>query len=371
LLPPFRLEEFLGRWEFAAQHHLTASDAESVSIEELLESAGEVARQQFLKTPLSYLPSLGSEALRTAIAGLYEKIQPHQVICFAGAQEGLFCAFQALLDKSSHALVTYPNYQSMEELPLSRCGSVSGWRLRPEAEWTLDLEEGQRLLRPNTRLIAVNFPNNPTGKVLSQQDWRQLVAWAEASGAWLFSDEVYRGIERDPAHTLPHAADLSPRALSLGVMSKAFGLPGLRIGWVACQDSQLLEKIAALKNYLSICNSGPSEALAVLALSQADRLLGRNRELCRGNLALWKEFFRPQSHLFEWWEPEGSCAAFPRYLGRKGVEKWSAGLLERSGILFLPASIYRSRLGSVDEDRFRLGYGRRGLAQALAAWTEE
>ncbi|MBN9414845.1 MAG: aminotransferase class I/II-fold pyridoxal phosphate-dependent enzyme [Candidatus Eremiobacteraeota bacterium] len=361
MLPEFRLEKFFSEWEFQARHHLTASDAENCPLGELLENPSEL-----LELRLGYIPSEGGRELRQAIAATYQNIEPDQVLAFCGAEEGLYCAMRALLGPEDHAIVTLPNYQAMEELPLSIC-QVSGLPLRAEENWDLDLDELRRLLRPNTRLLAVNFPNNPTGKVLSQERWAQLVEIAREARIWLFSDEVYRGLERDPAHTLPQAADLYERGLSLNVMSKAYGLPGLRVGWIACQDREVLEKMLKLKHYLSICNSAPSELLATRALQQGSRLLERNRQLTVDNLKLWKDFFMEHPEKFEWWAPEGGCVAFPRYLGHEGVESWCRRLLHEAGVLFLPASIYESRLGAVAQDRFRLGYGRRGLAAALDA----
>ncbi|MFN8607304.1 MAG: aminotransferase class I/II-fold pyridoxal phosphate-dependent enzyme [Vulcanimicrobiota bacterium] len=361
MLPEFRLEKFFSQWEFAARHHLTASDAQSCSVGELLDDPSEL-----LRLPLSYIPSQGGPELRQAIAGTYQHIQQDQVLTFCGAEEGLYCAMHCLLDRTCHAIVTYPNYQAMEELPIQLAGSVSGLALRPENDWEPDLDELRALLRPDTRLVCVNFPNNPTGKVISQSGWRELVELLRQRGIWLFADEVYRGLERDPGHTLPQAADLYQRSLSLNVMSKAYGLPGLRIGWIACQDRQLLERMLEVKLYLSICNSAPSEYLACRALARGPQILERNRQLTAANLALWDEFFASREQLFQWKAPEGGCVAFPGYRGSQGVESWCQKVLQAGGCLFLPASIYRSSLGPVPPDRFRLGYGRRGLQAGLA-----
>lgn len=360
MLAEFRLEKFLSEWEFKARHHLTASDAESCALGELLPDP-----QELLNLRLGYIPTEGGPELRQAIAATYDHIQADQVLAFCGAEEGLYCALHALLDKDSHAIVTFPNYQAMEELPLQLAGSVSGLALRPENDWEPDLEELRALIKPNTRLLAVNFPNNPTGKVMSQPGWAELIDLVRERGIWLFSDEVYRGLERDPALTLPQAADLYERGLSLNVMSKAYGLPGLRIGWIACQDRELLQRMLNIKHYLSICNSAPAELIATRALQRGPRLLARNRQLCLDNLQLWDDFFATRPGLFDWKRPEGGCVAFPRYKGDEGVENWCARVLDQGGCLFLPSSIYESRLGRVPSDRFRLGYGRKGLQEGL------
>lgn len=365
MLPEFRLEKFFSEWEFQARYHLTASDAESCALRGILDDPAEL-----LDLRLGYLPSEGGAELRQAIAATYTHIEADQVLAFCGAEEGLYCAMHALLGKGDHAIVTVPNYQAMEELPLALCGQVSGLPLRAQNQWDLDLDELRELVRPNTRLLAVNFPNNPTGKVLSQERWSQLLEFVRERQIWLFSDEVYRGLERDPLRVLPQAADLYERALSLHVMSKAYGLPGLRIGWIACQNRGILEKMLKIKHYLSICNSAPAELIATRALQKGPWLLQRNRQLTVENLALWRNFFDEYAQLFEWWEPEGGCVAFPRYLGSQGVESWCHRLLHEAGVLFLPSSIYESRLGPVPQDHFRLGYGRRGLAEGLKILRE-
>ena len=183
----------------------------------------------------------------------------------------------------------------------------------------------------------------------------------------LVSDEVYRGIELDRARTLPQAADLSPAAVSVNVMSKAYGLPGLRIGWVTCRDRALLEALERHKHYTSICNSGPGEFLATVALRARDRVLARTRQIVAENLPVLDAFFARHADLFAWSPPDGGCVAFPRYLGRDGVEAFCTELVETEGVLLLPASIYASDVADAPEGHFRIGIGRRDPEAALEA----
>ncbi|MHB8146771.1 MAG: aminotransferase class I/II-fold pyridoxal phosphate-dependent enzyme, partial [Vulcanimicrobiaceae bacterium] len=309
----------------------------------------------------------GGRALRQTIASTYERIEPEDVLCFAGAQEGLWCLMHALLGAGDHAIVTVPNYQSMESIPLSLC-DVSGIALRENAGWTVDIEALRTKLRAQTKLIATNFPNNPTGAVATRAGFDALIAVAAERDIHFLSDEVYRGLERDDARRLPQAADLYERAISLGVMSKAYGLPGLRVGWIACRDRELLARMARLKHYLSICNAAPSELLARIALKARDRLLTRNRAIVAENLDLLDAFFARHTDVFEWRHPDGGCVAFPRYLGADGVDAFCTRLVEEHGILLLPAGIYHSELVPVPTDRFRIGFGRSGMAPALDAF---
>ena len=366
MLPEFRLESYFGIWEFKARYHLTASDAQSFSLEELLSMADAADRARWQAQRFGYIPTRGTDELRAAIASSYEHIAADDVICFAGAEEGLYCAMHALLERGDHAVVLVPNYQSIETVPRSLC-EVSGAALRWGDGWRFDIESVRQALRPNTKLVAVNFPNNPTGRNADPQTFDALIALCRERGIYLFSDEVYRGIERDPARTLPQAADKYERALSLNVVSKAYGLPGLRVGWIACRDRALLDRMEKLKHYLSICNAGPSEILATIAIKAREQIFARNRALTSANLNLLDAFFARHANRFEWYRPDGGCVAYPRYLGREDVEAFCASLVENAGVLLLPASMYRSELLETPQDRFRIGYGREGMAEALEA----
>jgi len=364
-LPDFRLEVYLGEWEFKAKYHLTASDAETMTIAELLALATSDERKAFEQLPLGYVPVPGGEELRDAIASTYDAVDAADVLTFAGAEEALFWALQELAGPGDHAIVTVPNYQSTESVPLAAGADVSGLLLRPENGWGLDLDELESLLRSETRLVVVNFPNNPTGGVARPEDFRALVELCDEHDIRLLSDEVYRGVELDPARTLPHAADLSETALSLNVMSKAYGLPGLRIGWLACRDTALLERLERRKHYTSICNAGPSEAPATIALRNDEALRARTKATLAANLPLFEAFFAEWPELFEWEPPAGGCVCFPRYLGEEGVEEFCRTLLDEAGVVLLPASIFASPLAEVPADRFRVGLGRKSPGPAL------
>lgn len=365
----FALEVFFSRWEFKARHHMTASDAETLSVTDLLALATEEGRARWDRLTLAYTETRGAPWLRALIAGTYDTVVADEVLVFAGAQEAIYCAMQALLDTGDHAIVVVPNYQSAETIALERC-AVSGVALDASRAWTLDIDEIASAIRPNTKVISINFPNNPTGKVLERDRFDALVALCRSRGIWLFSDEVYRLLERDGAIRLPQVVDVYERGLSLNVMSKAYGLPGLRLGWIACHDRDVLARMERVKHFLSICNAAPSEALAAIALEARHRILDRNRAIAVRNLRHLDAFFRDYDYLFEWWEPEGSVVAYPRYRGDEGVEQFAARLVDEAGVLLLPASIYRSDLLEAPRDRFRIGYGRAAVPDGIAAMRE-
>ncbi|WP_077960915.1 aminotransferase class I/II-fold pyridoxal phosphate-dependent enzyme [Ensifer adhaerens] len=367
-LPDFRLETHFSRWEFSARHHMTASDSQTMAMSDLLALADDEDRAAWENIVLGYTETYGAPALRAVIAATYDGLSAADILCFAGAEEGLYCAMLALLGPDDHAIVTVPNYQSMETLPVTIAGAVTGVPLRPENNWRLDIADVRAALKPNTKLICVNFPNNPTGAIADQETFAALASLCAERGIHLFSDEVYRGLERDPALRLPQAAELFERGISLNVMSKAYGLPGLRVGWIACRDHRLLERMEKMKHYLSICNSRPSEVLATIALKARAVILDRNRALVAANLEKLGAFFQEFPDLYEWRAPDGGCVGFARYLGSDGVETHCRRLVEEAGVLLLPSSLFVSDLLPVATDRFRVGFGRKEIEIGLDAW---
>lgn len=365
-LPDFRLETHFAKWEFKARYHLTASDAQSMSLRELLAMATAEEREEFGGMWLGYTETYGAPDLRDTIASTYTAQSPDNILCFAGASEGIFAANTVLLDRDSHAIVVTPNYQSHETLPVTIC-EATGVPLDPDEGWSLDIDRITAAIRPNTKLVTINFPHNPTGAILPLDRYLALIELCRAHGIYILHDEIFNGLGPSGAQHLPFVADVYERGLSLNVMSKSYGLPGLRVGWIASQDKTVLSKMERLKHYLSICNSGPSERLAKIALTHRDAILARNCAIVDENLPKWDAFFARHPDLFDWRRPDGSCMAFPRYKGAEGVDAFARALVEESGVLFLPSTIYRSDLGDTPTDRFRLGFGRTGLDEGLAA----
>ncbi|MFK7745942.1 MAG: aminotransferase class I/II-fold pyridoxal phosphate-dependent enzyme [Roseobacter sp.] len=367
MLPDFRLETHFAKWEFKARYHMTASDAQSMSLRDLLNMASDADRDAFEGMWLGYTETFGAPDLRAEIAATYARQSTQNVLCFAGASEGIFAANAVLLDRDSHAIVITPNYQSHETLPLAMC-DATGVPLDPDDGWSLDIDRVADAIRPNTKLLTMNFPHNPTGAVLSRDRYDALIALCRHHGIYILHDEIFNGLGPTGAEHLPFVADVYERGLSLGVMSKSYGLPGLRIGWIASQDTEVLSQMERMKHYLSICNSGPSERLAIIGLKNRAQILARNCAIVDENLPKWEAFFARYPDLFDWHRPDGSCMAYPRYKGPEGVNAFARDLVEQAGVLVLPSSIYASDLGPVPENHFRIGLGREGLDEGLAAF---
>jgi aspartate/methionine/tyrosine aminotransferase len=358
-LPPFILERYFARHEFGAKHQLCCSDCESLSIGELLSLEPE-ARERFERHWLGYTETQGSQTLRGEICRLYRTIRPDDVLVHAGAEEAIFLFMHAALGAGDHIVVHAPCYQSLAEVARGLGCQVTPWQAWEEKGWALDLEELRGHLRPNTRAVILNTPHNPTGYLMPRETLQALSGLCQERGILLFSDEVYRELEHNPADRLPAACDLGEHAVSLGVMSKAYGLAGLRIGWVATRNAALLARMAELKDYTTICASAPSEFLAELALRHGATLVERNRRIIAANLAVLDGFFAAHPDRFVWRRPGAGPIAFPRLVG-EDVDVFCDVLLEQAGILLLPGSVYGDA-----GNHFRIGFGRKNLPEAVA-----
>lgn len=355
---PFKLERYFARYEFNTEFLLCSSDCESMSIQELLDLEDGAAKN-FQELWLGYTESQGSPTLRQEISTIYDSISPEQILVHSGAEEAVFTFMQAALEPGDHLIVHWPCYQSLFEIAASIGCQISRWESRAENNWKLDPAELEDLIQPNTKVIVLNNPHNPTGYLMSMETFQETWQLAQSRDILLFSDEVYRESEYDPSDRLPAACDLGPNGISLGVMSKSYGLAGLRIGWIATQNRDLYQKIARLKDYTTICNSAPSEFLAELALRHRQMLVTRNLGIISHNLALLDDFFYRHKSRFQWYAPDAGPIAFPRLLGAN-IDDFCDQLVKVAGVLLLPGSMYDH-----PQNHFRIGFGRKNLPQAL------
>ena len=374
---PFALERFFARHEFNARYLLSTSDCQGLAMAALLAGADAELRHRWEELRLGYTESRGLPELRQEIAGLYREARADDVVV-AAPEEGIFLAMNALLQPGDHVVCTFPGYQSLYQLALSLGCDVTLWEPAEGGDWLFDPLQLRELVRPDTRLIVWNFPHNPTGALPSPEDLDKMLGVAGSVGAWVFSDEMYRFLEPSPEVRLPAAVDRYERAVSLSGMSKAFGLAGLRIGWIATRDPSLLEELQSLKDYTTICSSAPSELLALMALRSREAILRSHRDRLRRNTTTVADFFARHSTRFEWIAPRAGTVCFPRVLGSParragkveqgpgepnhgGAESFCSRVLRDTGVLLLPSTVY-----GYGDAHFRLGLGREDFAEGLA-----
>jgi aspartate/methionine/tyrosine aminotransferase len=364
-IQPFSIERFFAVHEFTAPYLLCASDCESLTIDELLQLAG-ASWKPLGQLWLGYTESQGAPALREQAASLYTAVDAGHVIGLAAPEEGIFITMHALLEPGDEVVVLTPCYDSLLNVAEYLNCRVARWSFTEAGEppdgpggWQLDLDALERLVTPRTKLVVVNFPHNPTGYLPSHDEWRAIVQIAARAGAWLFSDEMYRGLEYDPAARLPSGCDLYERAITLAGLSKTHGLPGLRAGWLALQDTSLKDRILGWKDYTTICACAPGEALAQVALQVADKLAARSQRVIQDNLALADPFFARWREVFRWNRPQAGSVALIG-LRDRSAEAFSERLVAEQGVLLLPGT----RVGS-DDRHLRLGLGRRNFPEGL------
>lgn len=357
----FALERYFARWEFAVDHLLCASDVQGFPMHDLLELADDETRAYWEAMTLGYTESTGHPALRAEIAGLYDGLDPDEVLVFAGAEEAIFCLVNVQLGPGDHAIVTWPGYQSLYEVGRAAGAVVTLHELREDAGWAIDVDRLRAQVRPTTRLIVVNAPHNPTGMLPDRATFDSVVAIADEAGAVLLMDEVYRYLEFDPRDRLPTGADATAHGVSLGVMSKSFAMAGLRIGWLATRDRELLDRCARFKDYTTICSAAPSEILALIGLRARDTVLARSNAIVATNLERLDAFFEAWGDRFAWVRPRAGSVGFPRLtVPGVAIDDWAAGLVEAEGVLLLPGSQF-----GFGGNHFRLGFGRTDLPEAL------
>jgi aspartate/methionine/tyrosine aminotransferase len=362
-IPAFKLERYFAQYEFNVKYVLCASDCESFSIQDLLDfepNAADLFHQHWL----GYTESQGRPSLQREISNLYENIEPQQVLVHTGAEEAIFLFMHAVLDAADHIIVHWPCYQSLFEVARSIGCQVTLWKAHEETGWSLDLDELQQHIRPNTKAVIINTPHNPTGYLMPPEVLQDIARICRDKGIILFSDEVYRESEYRREGRLPAACDLGTHTVSLGVMSKTYGLAGLRIGWIATQNADVYARMAALKDYTTICNSAPSEFLAELALRHRKKLVARNLEVISGNLALLDQFFVRHPDRFAWQRPKAGSIGFPQLID-KDVNAFCKDVVENAGVLLLPGTLYDDQ-----GNHFRIGFGRKNFPDALSCLEE-
>lgn len=218
----------------------------------------------------------------------------------------------------------------------------------------------------------VNFPHNPSGSSLSADDWARVVAAAKGAGAWLFSDEMYRGLEHGDAPALASACEVYEKAVSLCGMSKVYALPGLRVGWLACRDAGFMATVSSLKDYTTICGSAPSEVLALIALRQRAAVLARSRAIMAEGHAALVAFFARHADKFEFHAPTVGVIAFVKIKGdgltSADAREYSEALVRNHGIFILPATTFEDDEADGLGCYLRFGFGKKGYAEGLAEW---
>jgi len=360
-ITPFAIERYFALHEFTARHVLSCSDCEALTLAEVLALADVETRARWDALRLAYTESQGHPLLRREVAGLYPAVEPDEVLEVV-PEEGILLVMHALLEPGDHVVATWPGYQSLFQVARDLGCEVTPWRPAEDRGWRFEVDDLRAALRPTTRLVVVNFPHNPTGALPTREELVRLAALVGENGAFLFSDEMYRWLEREPGDLLPSAVELSRRSVVLGGLSKSLSAPGLRVGWLVTHDATLRQQLAVAKDYTTICGSAPSEVLALAILRARDEIFARNRARIRANVAAFDAFVERHRGLLGWTPPAAGPVAFVRLAAREGAAAFCRRLVEEAGVMLLPSTVF-----DYGDAHVRVGLGRASLGDGLSA----
>lgn len=350
-IEPFLLERWMTAHELSATYDIAERGRMPLSTNDLLAFEEPEERQAILEglleTPLGYSEASGSLEFRKVLAGTYRGCEPENILVTTGAIEANVLLFNVLLDPRDHVEAVNPAYQQLNSVPRAVGAEVDLWRIGPES-YRYDLE---RLVTPRTRLIVVNTPHNPTGAMLSEGEVGRVYDLAESVGVWLLCDEAYRWLEVPGDDTFaPPAVEYGPSAISVGTISKPFGLPGLRIGWMAA-PAEIATECWAIRDYTSLSPGKLSDALALLAFKHRNRIVERNREIIGRNLEATQRFVGERSDFLSWTPPRGGLLALLRYELDVPSLELANRLSEERGVMLAPGSAFGF------EHHLRIGIG--------------
>ncbi len=360
-IKPFKTEQFYEQYEFTAPHLLSVSDCETMPVGELLGMAN-VLLEDFANVSLGYTETQGDPELRGQIAATYGgEISADDIILVNAPMEGIFLAMHTLLERGDEVIVLTPTYDSLIDLPEHVVGSVKRWALgRTEQGYFLDFDTLP--ISDETTMIVVNLPNNPTGFLPTEAEFRQLLSAVQKHGTWVFCDEMYRGLEHNGRTALPTAPQLYERAISLTGLSKSYGLAGLRVGWLVVRDAAVRRQLINWKFYTTICPPAPSEFLTKAALSVREELWARNCKIIVDNLTLARPFFAKHRDLLTFREPSAASVGLVE-IAVPDALSYCHTLAQEAGVVLLPASFMGMEKAAV-----RMGFGRTSFPTALAAY---
>ena len=317
---PFDMERMMSKWENVVAYNLSESGVHPVTVRELVPDA--TMMEEVLATELNYPQANGTVELREQIAALYPGATPDNVLVTVGCAEANFITLQTLLSAGDEMVVMLPNYMQIWGIGHNFGFQVKAFHLREDRGWAPDLPELDAVVSQRTKLIAVCNPNNPTGYILSQEEMDAIVSAADRVGAWLLADEVYSGAERLTDTQTPSFWGRYDRVLAMNSLSKAYGLPGLRTGWVVGPE-EAVDEVWARHEYVAISTTMLANKLATIALSPQvrPRLVQRARDYIRRGFAILDGWQEGHEGTFSLVPPRAAAIAFVRYhLGINSTE---------------------------------------------------
>ncbi len=344
----FKMERMQSTWENVVDYNLSESGVHPLTLREILSNE---ELEDILKLELGYTQTNGTPPLRRNIAGLYPGADTEQILVTAGSSEANFLLMWRMLEPDDEVLFELPNYMQMWGLQRAFRAKPKYFRLREENGWTLDLDELKRLVTRKTRMIVLTNPNNPTGAILTPAEMDAVVELADRCGAWIVADEVYQGAERD-GRTTPSFWGRYDKTVVVNGLSKAYGLPGLRVGWMV-GPRDFIQGTWPYHDYTTISLSALSDRLATIVLESGTRekILGRTRSILQRNFPILESWLNGHGDLFRFVPPRAGAIAFVRYELKINSTALVEKLIRDQSVLLVPGDHFET------DGHLRFGFG--------------
>lgn len=373
-IEPFQLERWMSKYETEVTWDIAESGIYPMTMREVVELLPENERagtlDALLDLRLGYSEARGSQSLREQLAATYASTSPEEILVTTGAIEANFLLFNILLSPGDHVVAVAPAYQQLNSVPRAIGCDVDLWRVRQNGAFHFDLAELHRLVHPDTRLIVINTPHNPTGAMLTQEDLEEIYNLADSVGAWVMCDEAYRWLDLPGGSRLAAPMrDLGSRGISIGTFSKPFGLPGLRTGWIAGPE-EIVQRCWAMRDYISLSPAKLNDGLAIIALTHREQIAERTRQIVSANLDFSERWFADHADIVSWTPPQGGLLALMKYELPIESGPLANRLAEEYKVMLAPGAAFGY------EGYLRIGVGMtpplfaEGLRQAAACFRE-
>lgn len=365
-ITPFAVEEWMNAYEMGAKYNIAETCVDSVSMDELFTLCGEDKEafwREFSARRLTYGDIEGAPAFKEGICKLYRSVTPEEVVTTHGAAGANHHVFYSLVEPGDRVISIMPTYQQLYSIPEGYGADVQVMKLRQENGYLPDMEELRALAVPGTKLICINNPNNPTGALMSTELLKEIVAVARDCGAYILCDEVYRHLTQKD-QWCESIADLYEKGISVSSMSKVFSLAGLRLGWIATHDKEVIKALLSHRDYNHICCGMFDEALAAVALRHSDAILSRNRGIVRENLAILDAWVQQEPRI-RYHKPEAGTTAMLYYDLDIPSYEFCTRMYHESGAFVTPGDCFEEPFS------MRIGYAcdKETLEDGLAAMS--
>ncbi len=352
-IPPFELERWFAEFEFVpGMRNLAASGPFAVKTGELLELEGTETAARYLNLDLDYIENPGSESLREAVANLYSTLNASGVRITSGASEALFLLLWTLAAPGRNIVIEEPCYGNVPGVAESLGIEVRKLPLNQKDDWKPNLDQLSRLVDEKTSLVYLVHPHNPSGSMLSREEMEAIASVTERAGALLVNDEVFRLIALND-EAAPSIVDVVANAVSIGDMTKPWGLGGLRVGWIASRRHELLDWLSSARDYSTMCSSAPGSFLAELALHHSDQIIAPRLAAARDNRKLLADVIALSGGSLSWRSPEAGYTAFVQMPRHIATTAFCRRLAQEQHLLLLPGEVY----GNAYERFVRIGFG--------------